>query len=125
DSNSRLPTISLVLEARAIRMSRPRAPSSTGVPSLVSSRSPGASRKGPNDRKSLLGATVGAMASFRVPATAVREAGKPGSREKGRPWGLGPHFARGREGTETARGTPPATTQRAVRRQVPSGGVLI
>src|SRR5262249_49681576 len=48
--------ISLRLETRAIRMSRARAPNSTGAPSLVSSRSPGARRKGPNDSTSLLGA---------------------------------------------------------------------
>src|SRR5215831_12560007 len=59
--------ISLGLETRAIRMSRARAPNSTGAPSLVSSRSRGARRKGPNDSTSLLGATVGTIAFSRGP----------------------------------------------------------
>jgi Phage integrase, N-terminal SAM-like domain len=39
-----------------------RAPNSTGAPSLVSSRSPGTRRKGPNDRTSLPEATVETIA---------------------------------------------------------------
>src|SRR5262249_25412745 len=53
---------SLGLETRAIRMSRARAPNSTGAPSLVSSRSLGTRRKGPNDRTSLLDAALGTIA---------------------------------------------------------------
>src|SRR5262245_39729476 len=62
DNSSFLPMTSLCLETRAIRMSRARAPNLTGAPSLVSSRSPGARRKGPNESASLLGATVGTIA---------------------------------------------------------------
>src|SRR5262249_1388251 len=54
--------VSLGLETRAIRMSRARAPNSTGAPPLVSSRSPGVRQKGPNDSTSLLGATAGTIA---------------------------------------------------------------
>ena len=62
DNSSFLLMTSLGLETRAIRMSRARAPNSTEAPSLVSSRSAGTRRKGPNNRTSLLDAIVGTIA---------------------------------------------------------------
>ena len=50
------------VETSAIKMSKARAPNSTGAPSLVSSRSAAVKRKGPNDRTSLRGAAIETIA---------------------------------------------------------------
>ena len=56
--SSCLLTTSFGLDSSATRMSRLRAPSSTGAPSLVRSRSLATRLKGPNDTTSLTGVIV-------------------------------------------------------------------